>query len=61
MVILPKVNDWNTCPNFTSSEPLPYTSTAFRGGDRVAYGDGLENRFRFKANVGSNPTPSAGF
>ena len=25
----------------------------------MAYGDGLENRFRLKANVGSNPTPSA--
>ncbi len=30
-----------------------------RRGDRVAYGDGLENRFRCMANVGSNPTPSA--
>ena len=25
----------------------------------MAYGGGLENRFRFQANVGSNPTPSA--
>jgi hypothetical protein len=25
----------------------------------VAYGDGLENRSRRKASVGSNPTPSA--
>jgi hypothetical protein len=28
-------------------------------GVRVAYGDGLENRSRRKASVGSNPTPSA--
>ena len=27
----------------------------------MAYGGGLENRFRLLANVGSNPTPSAVF
>jgi hypothetical protein len=27
----------------------------------VAYGDGLENRCRFRVTVGSNPTPSANF
>ena len=33
--------------------------SGFWRGDRAVYGGGLENRFRLKTNVGSNPTPSA--
>ena len=61
MVISPKANNWNTCPNLTTSGSLPHAARHFGRGDRVAYGGGLENRFRFQANVGSNPTPSVVF